>query len=147
LILFKSKKDAARQVNLPLVWRLALGQEAAQPPERRLPDAVLLALQNAEWERPARWSGLPVTIAINELAREALDWLTEPRYGDSLFMWPCGDRIGTVTVYDASNRSCDAAELTDFRFNDLRPTFASHLAMSSTDLLTLKDLLGHTNIQ
>jgi integrase len=87
------------------------------------------------------------TISINPPARQALDWFAANRYGDYLLMWPGGDRIGTVTVYDAFNRSCEEAELADFRFNDLRHTFASHLAMSGADLLTLKDLLGHTNIQ
>ena len=87
------------------------------------------------------------TISINPPAWEALNWFAANRYGDYLLMWPWGDRIGSVTVYDAFNRACEEAELADFRFNDLRHTFASHLAMSGADLLTLKDLLGHTNIQ
>ena len=41
------------------------------------------------------------TIAINEATREALNWLNEHRYGDYLFMWPWGDRVGRTTVYDA----------------------------------------------
>jgi integrase len=45
-----------------------------------------------------------ITIAINEATREALNWLNEHRYGDYLFMWPWGDRVGRTTVYDALNK-------------------------------------------
>ena len=87
------------------------------------------------------------TIVINEPAHDALIWFLGRRYGDYVIMWPWGKRVGSVTVYDAFNRACEAAKISDFRFNDLRHTFASHLAMTGADLLTLKDLLGHTNIQ
>ena len=36
------------------------------------------------------------TIAINELATGALEWLQANCYGDLLFMWPWGDSIGKV---------------------------------------------------
>jgi integrase len=45
------------------------------------------------------------TIAINEPAREALEWLQENCYGDLLFLWPWGDPIGKVTVYDAFKKA------------------------------------------
>ena len=35
-----------------------------------------------------------------------------------------------------------AARIQDFRFHDLRHTFASRLAMEGVDLLTIKDLGG-----
>lgn len=87
------------------------------------------------------------SISINRPAQEALEWFANHRYGEYLLTWPWGDRIGKVTVYDAFKRSLVDAGVTDFRFNDLRHTFASHLAMFGADLLTLKELLGHTNIQ
>jgi Phage integrase family len=75
-----------------------------------------------------------------------LNWLQENRYGELLFMWPWGDPIGKVTVYDAFKKVCSAAGITDFRFHDLRHTFASHLVMAGVDLVTVKDLLGHKTI-
>ena len=57
---------------------------------------------------------------------------------------------GTENPYTMVHRSFASAlkkaKITDFKFHDLRHTFASHLAMSGIELITIKELLGHKDI-
>ena len=43
-------------------------------------------------------------------------------------------------------RAVGAAKVEDFRFHDLRHTFASRLAMSNFNLPTIGELLGHKTL-
>ena len=45
------------------------------------------------------------------------------------------------------NTAVRRAKIHDFKFHDIRHTFASHLVMAGVDLTTVKELLGHKDIK
>jgi site-specific recombinase XerD len=85
-------------------------------------------------------------IPMNRAAREAVEWFLQNSKGKYLVSWPWGDPVGKTTVYDAFNRACHEAEIQNLHFHDLRHTAASYMVMNGVDLPTVKEILGHSEI-
>lgn len=83
------------------------------------------------------------------LNAEALDVLTrwkEQAVGRLVFPSPkTGARMDNIN--SSWEELCVDAKLADFRFHDLRHTFASRLVMAGVDLNTVRELLGHSDIR
>ncbi|MGD0306534.1 MAG: tyrosine-type recombinase/integrase, partial [Candidatus Acidiferrales bacterium] len=56
-----------------------------------------------------------------------------------------GTRGPAKDIKTAWHRALRVAQIEDFRFHDLRHTFASHFAMRRGDLYALAKILGHSN--
>ena len=86
-------------------------------------------------------------IPINQaLKRVLLDLFTKRRLDtDYVFINPeTGKRY--TNIKRSFRTACKKAGIRDFRFHDLRHTFASQLVMSGVDLKTVQELLGHKDI-
>jgi len=84
-------------------------------------------------------------IPINDTVRETLVSLTRRLDVPYVFYDPI-----TGKPYEDVKRSfssaCRRAGINDFRFHDLRHSFASQLIMAGVDLTTVKELLGHKTL-
>ena len=69
----------------------------------------------------------------------------------SVFVFPSFDREGNIVrladVKVAFGRVLKDAGIANFRFHDLRHTFASHYMMSGGNLYTLAKILGHKDFK
>ncbi|MBI3552609.1 MAG: tyrosine-type recombinase/integrase [Elusimicrobia bacterium] len=56
-------------------------------------------------------------------------------------------QIPAITVKRHFAKALEKAKIDDFRFHDLRHTFASHFVMSTGDLPALQRILGHSSLK
>lgn len=82
-------------------------------------------------------------VPMNSAVRDVLAKRPRPIDREGL-VFP--SRVGTPDLRWAKKavpRALADAQIEDFRFHDLRHTFASRLAMAGVDLATLRELMGH----
>lgn len=86
------------------------------------------------------------SVALDGLALDALRCAHGFRRLDTDRVFPSRTHDRPVDVRHAFDRAVAAAGLEDFRFHDLRHTFASYLAMSGATLAEIADALGHKTL-
>ncbi|HEU5201425.1 MAG TPA: site-specific integrase [Nitrospira sp.] len=84
------------------------------------------------------------TVPLNGCLVELLSRKAGSRATNSfVFSTSCGTRIDDRNLTRAFYSALQKAEITDFRFHDLRHTFATRLAQAGVDLYKVQRLLGH----
>jgi len=83
------------------------------------------------------------TIPIDDTAMQIVEDLNDERFGEHVLMYAWGRPLKQSYVGRCFRNACEQAEITGFRFHDLRHTFGSHLTLAGVDLLTVSRLMGH----
>lgn len=91
-------------------------------------------------------SGKTRVIPLNKESNKILAvWIQESKPKDLVFPSPVsGKRFDNINK--SWKRLLEEAQLSDFRFHDLRHTFASNLVMTGSDIYTVSELLGHSDV-
>jgi integrase len=84
-------------------------------------------------------------VPINDTLYSELNKLREGYRSDKpVFTWKNGKPI--KSIHNAFYRTMERARISNFRFHDLRHTFASYLAMKGVDIRVIQQLLGQKTI-
>ncbi len=83
-------------------------------------------------------------IPINQMLRGVLQGITRRIDSPYVFTDKQGNRFKDVKK--SFHTALRKAGIKDFRFHDLRHTFASHLVMNGVDITTVRELLGHKTL-
>jgi len=89
-------------------------------------------------------SKTPRVIPINSALERLLINIRENSISEYVF---CYHKNKIDSVKTGFNSAMRKARINDFRFHDLRHTFASYLVMNGVDINTVKELLGHKKIE
>ena len=94
-------------------------------------------------------TGQTRVIPLNQEALQVLsDWVAEREVDKEDYVFPSpvtGKRFTSIKT--AWTTLMEFAKIENFRFHDIRHTFASNLVMKGADLYSVKELLGHANIE
>jgi len=85
------------------------------------------------------------TIPMNETIYQELRKM--PRHIESEYVFCNKQGVPYGNVRKSFESALEAAKIKDFRFHDLRHTFASHLVMNGSDIRTVQQLMGHKEIK
>ncbi|MDD5679936.1 MAG: tyrosine-type recombinase/integrase [Candidatus Omnitrophica bacterium] len=83
-------------------------------------------------------------ISINSVLERLLINIRERSTSEYVF---CYNNRKIDSVKTAFNSALKKAEINDFRFHDLRHTAGTYLRQSGADLITIKEILGHSKIE
>jgi integrase len=81
-------------------------------------------------------------VPTNETVKATLKGIE--RKGDYVFSNEAGGSF--VNLRHSFDTAVRKSGITDFRFHDLRHTFASNLVMEGIDIMTVKELMGHKDL-
>lgn len=101
-------------------------------------DVVTIKAENAK-------SGKTRHIPLNREAKDTLlGWQVDTKEQGFIFEGEPGKAI--TDIKKAWNNLLEEAKIKEFNFHDLRHHFASKLVMAGVDLNTVRELLGHANL-